>query len=121
MAKLYGIVYAVLVLLTGVTVAVAHFDLGAWSVVVALGVATAKALLVAFVFMHLLESPALARAALVVGLLWFGLLVLLTMGDYGTRTYVEVALGGQGSGEPAQRGAQGRLEVGVSVGKAGLE
>lgn len=51
--KLITGIWIILLILTGVTVAVARFDFGYLNVVVALVVATTKATLVAAIFMHL--------------------------------------------------------------------
>jgi cytochrome c oxidase subunit 4 len=45
--------WGTLLILTGVTIAVARVDLGTWNVVVALAIASLKACLVALFFMHL--------------------------------------------------------------------
>lgn len=49
----YSAVFVALLALTGVTVAVAYVDLGAWAGPVALAIACLKASLVIFFFMHL--------------------------------------------------------------------
>ncbi len=46
-------IWAALMVLTAVTITVAQIDLGFWNVVVALSIASTKALLVIFFFMHL--------------------------------------------------------------------
>lgn len=46
-------VWGALVILTGITVAATWFDFGSWSLWIAMGIATVKASLVAFYFMHL--------------------------------------------------------------------
>ena len=74
-----------LLVATGVTTGVARVDLGAFSVVVALGIATVKMLLVALFFMHIRHSNKLTRLVVVGGLLWLAILLLLTMTDFATR------------------------------------
>ncbi len=54
--KTYAAVWILLLILTGVTTAVAYVDLGAFSVVAALAIAVVKMLLVALFFMHLRQS-----------------------------------------------------------------
>ncbi len=71
----YGAVYVALLVLTWVTVAVARVDLGAWNVVVAVGIATVKAALVALFFMHLLHEGRLTWSYL--GLTLFAIALLL--------------------------------------------
>ena len=57
-AALFLKVFAALVVLTIITVAVSRAPLGPWNIVVAMGVASIKAMLVALFFMHLkYESP----------------------------------------------------------------
>ena len=50
---LFVIIWAILLVLTGVTVYAARIDLGFLNVVAALSIATVKASLVTFIFMHL--------------------------------------------------------------------
>ena len=71
----YGAVYAALLVLTWTTVAVAQVNLGAWNVIVAVGIATAKASLVALFFMHLLYESRLTWGYL--GLTLFAIALLL--------------------------------------------
>jgi cytochrome c oxidase subunit 4 len=74
-----------LLVATGVTTAVARVDLGGFSVVVALGIASVKMVLVALFFMHIRHSTKLTRLVVLGGLLWLGILLLLTMTDFATR------------------------------------
>jgi cytochrome c oxidase subunit IV len=83
--KTYTAVWLVLLALTGVTTAVAYVDLGAFSVVVALGIAVCKMLLVALFFMHVRHSTRLTRLVLVGGLLWLAILLTFTLADVWTR------------------------------------
>ena len=81
----YVKVLLALLVATGVTTAVARVDLGAFSTVVALGIACGKMLLVALFFMHIRHSNKLTKLVVVGGLLWLGILLLLTMTDFATR------------------------------------
>ena len=74
-----------LLVATAVTTAVARVDLGGFSVVVALGIASVKMVLVALFFMHIRYSTKLTRLVVLGGLLWLGILLLLTMTDFATR------------------------------------
>ena len=87
---LYVAVFAALIVLTGVTVAVSYVDLGPASVVVALAIACAKALLVLLFFMHLRESPGLTWVVALGGFFWLGILIALTMSDVLTRGWLPV-------------------------------
>jgi cytochrome c oxidase subunit 4 len=82
----YVLVWAALLVLTGVTLAVWKTDMSyAARVVVALGIATVKAALVAVFFMHLWEERGIARLVLLVSALFVALLIGLTLADNATR------------------------------------
>lgn len=83
-------VFLTLMALTLLTVWAAYQHLGIWNTPVALGIATAKAVLVALIFMHLKTSPKLT--ALVVGssILFLAFLILVTASDYLTRTWIPI-------------------------------
>ena len=86
----YVLVFLGLICLTIATTAVAFVDLGAFSVVVALGIACCKMLLVALFFMHVRHSTRLTRLVVLGGLLWLGILLLLTLGDVMSRNWIGV-------------------------------
>jgi len=88
--KTYVGVLIALLILTFVTTAVASIDLGDFSVVVALAIACCKMLLVALFFMHIRHSTQLTRLVVVGGLLWLGILLVLTMTDFATRGWIGV-------------------------------
>jgi cytochrome c oxidase subunit 4 len=82
----YVMVWAALMVLTGVTLAVWKTDMSyAARVVTALAIATVKAALVAIFFMHLWEERGIARLVLVVSALFVALLIGLTLLDNATR------------------------------------
>jgi cytochrome c oxidase subunit 4 len=83
--KAYILVFAGLLVLTGITTAAAFVDLGAWNVAVALAVAVVKALLVALYFMHLRHSNRLTLVFVTAGVLWVGHMLAFTFSDYLTR------------------------------------
>lgn len=89
-AKTYVLVFLGLIILTVATTAVAFVDLGPFSVVVALGIACCKMLLVALFFMHIRHSTKLTKLVVVGGLLWLGILLALTMSDIVTRGWLGV-------------------------------
>ena len=89
-AKSYILVFVALIALTVMTTAVAFVDLGAFSVVAALVIATCKMLLVSLFFMHLRHSTQLTRVVVLGGLVWLGILLALTFADYGTRMWTGV-------------------------------
>jgi cytochrome c oxidase subunit 4 len=82
---IYVKILLALLVATAVTTAVARVDLGGFSVVVALGIASVKMVLVALFFMHVRHSTKLTRLVVLGGLIWLGILLLLTMTDFATR------------------------------------
>lgn len=76
------IVYLALMLLLAATVSLRHFDLGVWNVVANMGIAAAKALLIALFFMRLWGETGLVRLFSLIGVVWLALLFLLTFADY---------------------------------------
>jgi cytochrome c oxidase subunit IV len=83
--KIYYGIFGILLLLTGVTVAVAYIDLGRMNTVVALAIACFKAMIVVLFFMHVKYSTRLIKLTVIAGLYWLGILFALTMSDYLTR------------------------------------
>ncbi|MFZ0803242.1 MAG: cytochrome C oxidase subunit IV family protein [Terriglobales bacterium] len=85
-SKMYYGIWIALMILTVVTARVAFIDLGAFNTVVALVIATCKALLVVLFFMHVkYASEKLTKMVIVASLFWLLLLLLLSLADYGTR------------------------------------
>jgi len=74
-----------LLLLTLATWGVAYLPLGPWHPFVALGFATAKAVLIVLFFMHARYSNWLTWVVIISALFWLGILFVLTLGDYLTR------------------------------------
>ena len=77
--------------LTLLTVAVTYVDLGQLNLVVAMGIAVFKASLVILYFMHVRWSPKLVQVTVATSFLFFGILVLFTLGDYFSRGLLGVA------------------------------
>jgi cytochrome c oxidase subunit IV len=88
--KTYVGVLVVLLILTGLTTGVAYINLGAMSTVVALSIAVCKMLLVALFFMHIRHSDRLTKLVVSGGLMWLGILLLLTLTDFATRDWIGV-------------------------------
>ncbi|HEV7220961.1 MAG: cytochrome C oxidase subunit IV family protein [Terriglobales bacterium] len=87
-AKLYVIIWAALMCLTVITAGVAFIDLGPFNTVVALVIATFKALLVVLIFMHVkYSSERLTKTVVLAALFWLMLLLGLSLMDYGTRHF----------------------------------
>ena len=88
--KTYAAVLGTLLFLTILTTLVAYVDLGAFSTIIALGIACTKMLLVALFFMHIRHSTKLTRLVVVGGLLWLAILLLMTLTDFATRSWIGV-------------------------------
>ena len=88
--KTYTLVFISLLILTALTTLVAMVDLGPFSVVVALAIASVKMMLVALFFMHLRHSVVLMKVVIGGGLLWLGILLLLSMSDFVSRGWLPV-------------------------------
>ena len=88
--KAYALVFAVLIALTIATTAVAFVDLGPFSVVVALVIASCKMLLVALFFMHLRHSTKLTKLVVAGAMLWLAILLTFTLADVFTRGWLGV-------------------------------
>jgi cytochrome c oxidase subunit 4 len=85
--RTYAMVFAALLVGTALTVQIAFIDLGPFNTIVALGIATSKAVLVALFFMHLKYGPRLTRLVVVSGIYWWLILLVLTFADYWTRSW----------------------------------
>jgi len=84
----YFIIYLALLLLLGLTVAVAYLHLGVWIVLLAVTIATVKAILVMLYFMHLRRSSRLIWLFAGLGFGWLGIMIVLTMSDYLSRGWM---------------------------------
>jgi cytochrome c oxidase subunit 4 len=98
----YLVVWVLLIGLTLGTWAFSYVHLGAWSMVIALGFAAAKAGLVGWFFMHLSQERATSRLAIGLAFLFIGLLTIFTLSDVVTRL------------PPSRPGANGELRLGES-------
>ncbi len=83
--KMYLAVATALIVMTAITVGVSFIDLGALNITVALAIASIKALLVAFFFMHLFWDNKLYLVIFSAGLLFLTIFLTLTMFDTTTR------------------------------------
>ena len=85
--RTYISIWLALLVLTGLTAGVAFVNLSPFNTVVALVIATLKALLVVLIFMHVkYASDRLTKVVLVSALFWLFLLLGLSLADYTTRT-----------------------------------
>ena len=83
-------VFAALMVLTAVTVWAAFLHLGVWNTPVALAIAVTKALMVAWIFMHLRYSPKLTIFVVTASILWLAFLILITVSDYISRPWLPI-------------------------------
>ena len=81
----YLLVAAALFALTGITVGVSFIHLGGWNAVVAVGIASIKALLVALIFMHLWYDRKIFFIIFVTSIVFLALFLSLTMFDVVSR------------------------------------
>lgn len=85
-SKLYYTIWITLLCLTVITAAVSFIDLGPLNTIVALVIATFKAVLVVLFFMHVkYTSEKLTKTVIVAAIFWLLLLLALSMADYTTR------------------------------------
>jgi cytochrome c oxidase subunit 4 len=86
--KLYVGIWITLLCLTVITAGVSFIDLGPLNTVVALVIATFKALLVVLFFMHVkYASEKVAKIVVVAAVFWLFILLALSMADYVTRLW----------------------------------
>ena len=86
--RVYYTIFGVLMLGTYLTVQMAFIDLGPFNTVAALVIAVFKATLVVLFFMHVKYSSRLTWAVVGGSVFWLGILLVLTMGDYLTRSWL---------------------------------
>jgi cytochrome c oxidase subunit 4 len=79
-------VWLALLVLTGVTTGVAFINLGPLNTIVALVIATCKALMVVLIFMHVkYASDKLVKVVVISAIFFLMLLLGLSLADYSTR------------------------------------
>ncbi len=90
--KLYLTIGATLLVLTGVTVLAAFYNLGPLNTIVALAIATTKGSLVLLYFMHVkYTGERMTKIVVVASFFWLLLLLLLSMADYLTGRAIPTA------------------------------
>jgi cytochrome c oxidase subunit IV len=85
--KTYFVIFFALMILTAITVAAAYIDFGRFSVIIALGIATLKASLVLWFFMHVRHGNPLLKIFVAAGFVWLAILMAFTFQDYLTRPW----------------------------------
>ena len=83
--KIYTANLFALLFLTIITVAAASFNFGSANVVIALAIASVKAILVGLFFMHLLWDKAVNAIILVAAFLFLGIFLMFDFIDVGSR------------------------------------
>ena len=80
-----GLVLAVLIILTGVTVGVSYFDLGFFNVPIALGIACFKVSLVLLFFMHLKYEGTMIKVSFISTVFFLAIMISFTFWDVAFR------------------------------------
>lgn len=103
--RTYALVLAILLALTAITVAAAgiHFSSPAVNVVVALGIASVKATLVALFFMHLLHDKPMNALIFTAGLATLAIFLMLCLIDVETRLPVQPGVSASSWARPLSR------------------
>jgi len=86
--KTYALTWLGLLGLTLATSLIGLLDLGPFNLVAAILIAAVKASLIAFFFMHAFYESKLVRVVLSGGIIWFLILMSLTLTDYITRGWL---------------------------------
>ena len=87
-SSIYVGIWAILMVLTAVTVFASFIELGDLNIVLALVIATIKATLVELFFMHLYYSSTLTKVSVIAAIFFLFLLLALSMTDYLTRHWL---------------------------------
>jgi cytochrome c oxidase subunit 4 len=85
--KVYGVIFASLLVLTGLTTAASYVEMYVFNAVVALGIACLKAVLVILFFMHVKYSSRLTKLTVAAGFFTFIVLITMSMTDYISRAW----------------------------------
>jgi cytochrome c oxidase subunit 4 len=86
--RTYVLIWLTLTILTFVTFYVSTINLGAFNVVVALGIAFSKMMLVVWFFMHVRTDNPLTKLFVFAGFFWMAILFVFTLGDYFSRSWM---------------------------------
>ncbi len=100
-ASTYAKVLGALVALTVITVLAAGFSFGSWNVVIALGIASVKASLVALFFMHLRHDKPMSAIIFVTGAAVLGVFLMICTLDSDARGDNPVRPATRDTGAPA--------------------
>jgi cytochrome c oxidase subunit IV len=83
----YLVILFALLVGTALTVWASYVDLGLWNPVIALAIATTKAVLVVLFFMHVWYSTKLTKLTIFAGIFMFLVLISMTLADYISRAW----------------------------------
>ena len=85
--KIYIVILFALLVGTAATVWASFLELGIWNPIVALAIATAKAMLVVLFFMHVKYTTKLTKLTVIAGIFIFLGLISMTLADYMSRAW----------------------------------
>jgi cytochrome c oxidase subunit 4 len=85
-ARKYLLTLVSLLILTVITVGASYIQFGSANVVIALTIATIKAIIVALIFMHLLHDKPVNAVIAVAGFIFLGIFLLFDFLDIGSRS-----------------------------------
>jgi caa(3)-type oxidase subunit IV len=88
--RVHVVVWLVLLVLTGMNIALSPLKLGGWSGALSLLIAAVQAVLIAMFLMHLRWSPPLVRMIAFAALLWLAILIVGSLDDVLTRGWLNV-------------------------------
>jgi cytochrome c oxidase subunit 4 len=83
----YTIIFGTLLTFTGITVGAAYIDLGILNPIVALAIASIKAVIVILFFMHVKYQSNLVKMTVSAGFFTFLVLITMTLTDYMSRAW----------------------------------
>jgi cytochrome c oxidase subunit 4 len=86
--KTYALTWLALLALALVTTLIGMLDLGPFNMIIAITIALIKASLIAAFFMHALYESKLIRVIVAGGVVWFLIMLTLTMSDYASRGWL---------------------------------
>jgi cytochrome c oxidase subunit 4 len=85
--KTYAIIFVTLLTFTGITVGAAFVNLGILNPIVALAIASTKAVIVILFFMHVFYQSKLIKLTVGAGFFTFLVLITMTLSDYMSRAW----------------------------------
>jgi cytochrome c oxidase subunit 4 len=83
----YTMVFVTLLICTGLTVGAAEIDLGVFNPILALAIASFKAVIVILFFMHVFFQSRLIKLTVAAGFITFLVLIMMTLSDYISRAW----------------------------------